>query len=73
MLGCAAGSDEKIGKSGQREILLQIKVWKTQEYFVYFKFFKLRLWGKRSAERRRRFFQRFPNYSFTPPAMTSLL
>ena len=26
-------------KSGWREIFWQVEVWKTQEYFVYFKFF----------------------------------
>ena len=31
-----------------------MKVWKTQEYFVYFKFFELHSWGKRSADNRRR-------------------
>ena len=29
-----------------------MKVWKTQEYFVYFKFFKLHSWGKTSASNR---------------------
>ena len=27
----------------------QAKVWKTEEYFVYFLFFKLHDWGKRFA------------------------
>ena len=31
-----------------------------QESFTYFKIFKLTSWGKRPAERRRRFIQRFP-------------
>ena len=30
-----------------------------QEFFVYFKIFKPISWGKRPAERRRRFIQRF--------------
>ena len=34
--------------------MLQDKVWKMQEYFVYFKFFKPQYWSKRSAEDRRR-------------------
>ena len=33
--------------------MAQMKVWKTQEYFVYFAFFKLHSWDKRSAEGRR--------------------
>ena len=53
------GSSEQIRKSGQREILLQGNVWKTQEYFVYFKFSKRQNCGKRSDERRRGFVQRF--------------
>jgi hypothetical protein len=35
-----------------------MKVWKTAEYWMYFPFFKLHSWGKRSAVRRRRFIQR---------------
>ena len=31
-----------------------MKVWKTQTYFVYFKFFKLHSCGRRSADNRRR-------------------
>ena len=34
-----AGSTDSISKSGWREIFWQVEVWKTQEYFVYFKFF----------------------------------
>ena len=45
----------------------QIKVWKTQEYFVYFKFFKLHSWGKRSVSCRRRFIQRFPRTLYFAP------
>ena len=37
---------------------MQIKVWKTEEYFVYFQFFKLKSCDKRSASNRRRFHQR---------------
>ena len=51
-------TDGSIGKSYQREILSQMKVWKTQEYFVYFAFFKLHSWGKISAEGRRQFGRR---------------
>ena len=57
--GYRAGNDDKIGKSGQREILTQIEVWITQEYCMYFKFSKLKSWVKRSVVRRRRFHQRF--------------
>ena len=39
-------------KSGQRGILFQIEVWKSQESFTYFKIFKPISWGKRPAERR---------------------
>ncbi len=47
-------------KSGQRGILFQIEVWKSQEYFVYFKIFKPISWDERPAERRSRLIQRFP-------------
>ena len=47
-------STAQFGKRHQREILFQDKVWKTQEYFVYFKFFKPQYWDKRSADVRRR-------------------
>ena len=40
--------------------MFQIEVWKSQEYFVYFKIFKPISWGKRPAERRCRLIQRFP-------------
>ena len=40
--------------------MFQIEVWKSQESFTYFKIFKPISWGKRPAERRRRFIQRFP-------------
>ena len=56
-----SGSDDSIDKRGQREILAQIEVWKAQEYDLYFKFYKLRSWGKRSAESRRQLIQRFRN------------
>ena len=39
--------------------MAQIKVLKSQEYFVYFGFLKLMSWAKRSASCRRRFVQRF--------------
>ncbi|MBQ3542649.1 MAG: hypothetical protein IJA45_05920, partial [Oscillospiraceae bacterium] len=45
-------------KSKWREILTQIKVQKTKEYCMYFEFYELKSWGKRSANNRRRFNQR---------------
>ena len=45
--------------SGQRGILFQIEIWKSQESFTYFKIFKPISWGKRPAERRSRLIQRF--------------
>ena len=47
------GSSELINKSGWREIFWQGEVWKTQEYFVYFKFFIPMDCRKRSGIRRR--------------------
>ena len=52
-------SGEQIGKRCGGEILAQIKVWKAEEYFVYFQLFKLKCWGKRS--RRRQFVYRLRN------------
>ncbi len=43
--------------------MFQIVVWKTQEYFVYFKFFKPKSWDKRFAECRWLFIQSFPSFS----------
>ena len=42
--------------------MFQIEVWKSQEYFVYFKIFKPISWGERPAERRSRLIQRFLNH-----------
>jgi len=41
--------------------LAQILCQKTPIYFVYFKFFVSKSWGKRAASNRRRFNQRLPN------------
>ena len=41
---------------GQREILAQSKVWKPQEYFVYFKVFNEQSCAERSARRAERNF-----------------
>ena len=46
-----------------------MKVWKTEEYWMYFPFFKLHSWGKRSAVRRRRFIQRLLNGRGTAQAV----
>ena len=56
--GLSEVADDKIGKDDWREILTQMKVWKTKSYFVYYKFFKLNSCGKRSAKSRRQFNQR---------------
>ena len=49
------GRDDEIDKRRWREIFSEDKVWKTQEYFVYFKFFKQQYSEKRSVSSRRRF------------------
>ena len=64
------GSSDEIGKSRWGEILSQIEVWKMEEYFVYFPFFKLISWGKRSASCRRRFLQSFPKNKNAPDRNT---
>lgn len=48
------GSTAKFGKKSQTGFLPQFKVWKTKEYCMYFSFFKLKKWGKKTAETRRR-------------------
>ena len=48
------GSTAQFGKKSQTEFLSQFKVWKTKEYCMYFSFFKLKKWGKKAAETRRR-------------------
>lgn len=55
------GSKEEIRKSYQREVLAQIEGWKPQEYFVYFKVFKLKSWDKRSVDGRSGFAHCFPS------------
>ena len=44
----------KTGKKSQTGFLPQFKVWKTKESCMYFWFFKLKKWGKKTAETRRR-------------------
>ena len=39
-----------MGQGDSDSVLTQGKVWKMREYFVYFPFFILHDWGKRSAE-----------------------
>ena len=48
------GSTAQFGKKSQTGFLPQFKVWKTKEYRMYFWFFKLKKWGKKTAETRRR-------------------
>ena len=48
------GSTAQFGKKSQTGFLPQFKVWKTKEYCMYFSFFKLKKWGKKTAETRRR-------------------
>jgi len=48
------GIDAQFGKKSQTGFLSQFKVWKMEEYFVYFPFFKLKKWGKKTAETRSR-------------------
>ena len=45
------GNTAQFGKSRWRGIFPQLKVWKTEEYLVYFLFSILRGWGKRPAIR----------------------
>ena len=48
------GSTAQFGKKSQTGFLPQFKVWKMKEYCMYFSFFKLKKWGKKTAETRRR-------------------
>ena len=48
------GSTVQFGKKSQTGFLSQFKVWKTKESCMYFWFFKLKKWGKKTAETRRR-------------------
>ena len=57
---------------GCPKILAQIKVQKTQEYFVYFKFFELNSWIKRLGIPAKRSFLSCPNHFSTRDAMISL-
>ena len=47
------GSSDSIGKSWQRGILFPGKGWKMEEYCMYFPFFELKKWDKKTAEARR--------------------
>ena len=48
------GSTAQFGKKSQTGFLPQFKVWKAKEYCMYFSFFKLKKWDKKTAETRRR-------------------
>ena len=48
------GSTAQFGKKSQTGFLPRFKVWKTKESCMYFWFFKLKKWGKKTAETRRR-------------------
>ena len=47
------GNTAQFGKKPQPGFLAQFKVWKTKEYSMYFSFFKLKKWGKKTAAARR--------------------
>ena len=47
------GSTAQFGKKPQPGFLPRFRVWKTKEYSVYFSFFKLKKWGKKTAAARR--------------------
>ena len=48
------GTTAQFGKKSQTGFLSQFKVWKTKESCMYFWFFKLKKWGKKAVETRRR-------------------
>ena len=47
------GNTAQFGKKPQPGFLAQFQVWKTKEYCMYFSFFKLKKWGKKTAAARR--------------------
>ena len=47
------GNTTQFDKKTQPGFLPQFKVWKMEEYCMYFPFFKLKKWGKKTAEARR--------------------
>ena len=47
------GNTAQFGKKPQPGFLAQFKVWKAKEYCMYFSFFKLKKWGKKTAAARR--------------------
>ena len=51
--GVFYGNTAQFGKKPQPGFLAQFKVWKTKEYCMYFSFFKLKKWGKKTAAARR--------------------
>ena len=48
------GTTAQFGKKSQTGFLSQFKVWKTKESCMYFWFFKLKKWDKKTMETRRR-------------------
>ncbi|MFR1260922.1 MAG: hypothetical protein ACLSCX_09765, partial [Oscillospiraceae bacterium] len=48
------GNTAQFGKQIRRGIFHQGKVWKAEEYCMYFSLFKPQNWWKRSVEARRR-------------------
>ena len=64
LLGYAANikpSSENGFSAKQQEILAQAEHWKSQEYFVYFKIYNGKDWGKKSAVRRKAIFSDWHN------------
>nr|MBQ8245359.1 hypothetical protein [Oscillospiraceae bacterium] len=55
LLGTRASSENGFSVK-QQEILAQAEHWKSQEYFVYFKIYNGKDWGKRSAGGRKAIF-----------------
>ena len=58
--GGIKGSTAQFGKKAQTGFLPQFKVPKMEEYCMYFPFWELQKWGKKTAETRRR------NYAVLP-------
>ena len=68
------GSTAQFGKKSQTGFLPQFKVWKTKESCMYFWFFKLKKWGKKTAETRRRNCAVLPLiYSVSPLVMARMV
>ena len=63
----SSGSTAQFGKKSQPGFLFQFKVSKMEEYCMYFPFLKLRKWGKKTAETRRRNCAVLPSSHFAHP------